>query len=565
VLPHALDVARHADGTPDFRVELVRVRRSGSEALAAYGSVDFRVVPVLGLDAARQAVSSEDIEPGDFAGGWLRLMVRDPGTGERTTLLPPVRVESNGISVFRLSAHLTAEAVSLLKRALMGGAVLVDAWAEMEVPGIAPRLPVVVELRTSVLDRALEGLQHEGMVARADVVGALTRPDVLAAVPGGIDRVDLAEAVADRLRTLRAILVPSPKSDASEWWRLESMSPDAALRWDLSEPAAAVRMTVLRFDPIGLVRRATAAGGLERLVTERELTEFSTGFVPVSTTANLPQVRSAVLTCGVDIVAEPALPHRKHVVRETIEFAPPEDRGDVVLRLSPAEPPDYDVEPWVLLRTLAGPRLFRSPRRRHRGSDLRLAASDFAVRWIPVSGSAQLLREGAVTVSAHWDGQMQTIALARERPSDTLAVPAGAEGLRLEVAIRKGERVLRAPVATLERSFLDLTLFKEFGSHTVDVNIDFADAPDVLALDLRAEGDPETSAVTLSFSTSRPQRTWTWFAASPFAPGYCYRLFRSTPPPHPWSAPQPPFAPLRLIARNLAAAADASPAVEGVP
>ena len=47
-LPHTLDVARQADGIPDFHLELVRLRRSAGE-LTGYGTLDVRVTPVLDL------------------------------------------------------------------------------------------------------------------------------------------------------------------------------------------------------------------------------------------------------------------------------------------------------------------------------------------------------------------------------------------------------------------------------------------------------------------------------------------------------------------------------------
>src|SRR5262245_15794477 len=83
-LPHSLDVARRADGAPDFHLDLVRLRQSADGALIGYGIVDLRVAPVLDLKAARDAVSTGDVSTGAFGGGWLRLMVTDAGSASTT-------------------------------------------------------------------------------------------------------------------------------------------------------------------------------------------------------------------------------------------------------------------------------------------------------------------------------------------------------------------------------------------------------------------------------------------------------------------------------------------------
>src|SRR4030095_8556371 len=134
----------------------------------------------------------------------------------------------------------------------------------------------------------------------------------------------------------------------AEWWRLDLPPGDTEFRWDLREEVLATRVVQLRFDPVALVQGAVAHGGLDALINERELSDFATGFMPLVVTANIPDVRTPVLSCGVDIIGEPAPPHRLHTIHEALEFWPPEDRGDVLLRLSPGEPKSYVVETFVV-------------------------------------------------------------------------------------------------------------------------------------------------------------------------------------------------------------------------
>src|SRR5262245_53610794 len=102
-LPHTLDVARQADGLPDFHLELARLRRSAGGDLTGYGTLDVRVAPVLDLAAARGAVGGADVSAGSFAGGWLRLLTKDAGRAAPTMTLPPVRIGSNGLGVIRMA------------------------------------------------------------------------------------------------------------------------------------------------------------------------------------------------------------------------------------------------------------------------------------------------------------------------------------------------------------------------------------------------------------------------------------------------------------------------------
>jgi hypothetical protein len=553
-LPHALDVGHRIDNTPDFRIDLIRAREAASGELSGHGVVDFRVTPVTDLEAARQAVPGDSVIEGAFSGGWVRLLVHEPDHADRTLVLAPTRIASNGLGAVRLAAQLTLEGAVLLKRALLDEAVLVDTWAEMEVSGVSPRFPFVARLAAADLVAALTGLQQDGLVERAAVVDALTSMPMMAELPDGLSPFAVADAVADRFRNLAATQVPSPATRLAEWWRLDLPPGDTELRWDLSEEVLATRVVQLRFNPVALVRGAVAHGGLDALINERELSGFATGFTPLVVTANIPEVRTPVLSCGVDIIAEPAPPHRMHTIHEAVEFVPPADRGDLLLRLSPGEPKSYVVETFVVASLTNSVQEWRSPPRPATG-DLRLTIDDFAARWLPVSATPQLLAEGALLVTAKWNGHTLATTLTARQPRDTLVTPRDAAVVDFSVELRATNGVLRTPVTTRDLFFLDLPLFAEFGSHTVDIRVEFEDdSPDVIALDLAPQSELE-SVLTVSFTRSRPTRVYTWFARSPFAPGYCYRLFHSGLTPRPWSSPQSAFAPLQLAARQLREAA----------
>jgi hypothetical protein len=551
-IPGALTLARRPDGTPDFQLDLVRDRLASDTARAGYGIVDCRLAPAVDLVAARRATGG-DVVDGAVGHGWLRMICSDPGASERTLLLlPPMRVTSSGVGTMRLVGRVTPLGASLLKQALLRGTVLVEAWAEMEIGGVAPRHPLTVSIDASRLRAALASRMREGLVARASVVAALSAPDVIGPLPEGLDRLDVAEAVADRLRTSCATHVPAPLDDMTEWWNLDLRAGDTRLHWDLTIPTEAVRIHTVRFNPLDALRTSDgdAAAGLASSIVERDLPELDTGFERVVVSANLPPVRSRLLGCGAEMSMKAAPPHRMHAIRETVEFQAPVDRGELALRLVPGESRACAVATFAFLETSSGVHEYRAPSLAHPGGDVSLGAADFAVRLVPVACTEQLVAAGSVTVTARWDGDSQSLALSPARREDTFTLPPQVTGVEYELSLAAGSSTVRARVPEADLRFLDRPLFREYGTQTVDVTVNFEDALQVIAVDFVPEGGEDADVVTLTFTPSRPSRTWTWFAASPFACGFRYRLFQSGTP-RAWSAPQSAFAALRLTAREL--------------
>src|SRR6185503_14540123 len=102
------------------------------------------------------------------------------------------------------------------------------------------------------------------------------------------------------------------------------------------------------------------------------LPEFDTGFNTIYVTANLPEARSPVLSCGVDVVADPAPPHRMQAIRETVEFVAPDDGGEISMRFAPGETRRCSFETFLVVETSGGVTEWRAPRKAHAGGDLRL-------------------------------------------------------------------------------------------------------------------------------------------------------------------------------------------------
>lgn len=548
-LPRTMEIGRRADGSPDFQIDLVRARDA---SLAGYGAIDFRAVPAVALGDVQRAVDTTDVRVGEFGSGWLRLLIREPGRQTATRVVPPIAIASNGLGAFRLAATLTADAASLLKNALLQGLVLAEAWAEMRVDGIAPRVAGTVDVDGDRLRRALPPMTSANAIRRSDVVAALVKPGVVSGLPAASDPVDATEAIADRLRVLAGTFVPSPDTDVTEWWQLTLGAGETRLRWDLREAVAATRIQTLRFDPFALVRQALERGGLDRLIATREVIDLRTGDVPVLVTANLPDTRTPILSCGVDLDAPARLPDRPAAIRETVELVAPLDRQEVVLRFSANEAAEYGIQTFAIVQTAGGLREWRSTRDVRAGRDLRLTTDDFDMRFIPVTASPQLVEAGVVSVSAAWGGDSQVVLLG-DRRTDTLVVPRSATVVRCTCLLTRDGRTVTADVPLRDGALsVDLGLFREFGPHTVSIEVAFAPGSSLVALEVKPEAADDRAALVLSFTPVSSVRQFTWLAASPFAPGFRFRPYRTSGALSAWSDPQSAFDTLRLDAAAFA-------------
>lgn len=164
-----------------------------------------------------------------------------------------------------------------------------------------------------------------------------------------------------------------------------------------------------------------------------------------------------------------------------------------------------------------------------------------------------MLAEGTVLVTAHWGGESETVTLTQANPCDALVYNAAAQTVTFECLLKRAGGELKAAVPRPPVLSLDITVFPEYGPHSVQIEIDFAGSTNVVGLELTPEDQQDHPAATVMFTPDKPSRTWTWFAKSPFAPGYRYRVYQAGGAAREWSVPQSPFSALRLNARNLAA------------
>lgn len=535
VLPVGLRAGSRSDGSPDLTLELVRGPNpmSGPQP---YGVLDFRLETIVDLEqslqAARALNSRASVQAAPPESGWLRLRAG----GE--VLLPPSAMTGSGVGALRTVAKLSESGAALLHGALLKEALLVEAVGELVYSGVSPRVDAVVRFDPAVLLARLLIEAEDGIVAWDAMVAMFSGLPAELQVLGNVDglsRAAFGEAMADRVAKRFGRLVPAIQDDCRMCVKLTPSAP-GRFEWNLREPFLAQRLVPVMFDAFDAVRRAGVDGVVRRTVTQT----VQSGFVLAEVAANLPRERPGVLSCGAHLRAAPKLPWRPQAINETVEFTAPDDRARVLLRFAPNERTLVQVRTFVVLEEASGMRMLEGPEREVEGSEVRLTVDDFPVRFLPLMISPQLAELAEVEATV---GDV-SVRFSRGVVETTLVLP------------REVEPMVRWRVTSNEQQLvvdggqrLELPRFAGYGSHTVVIEVTFApDDPAVVALDLMPEASG--AVTTLAFTPTLARREWTWFAGSPFAPGYRYRVF-DVAGSRSWSPVQPPGAALQLDARRL--------------
>jgi hypothetical protein len=556
VLPDALTIARRGDGSPDFHLQLLRSANAVPPP-EPYGVLDFRVRPTWRIPDALALARAERpdamVEPIRFTGGYLRLVATADLPDVPAAAFAPVALAWNELGVARFILQAPLEAAVKIEGGIQASVLPMQAVAEMEYAGVAPRLPLRVRFDPAKLVDAIGAT-----IARDELERCFAHDQLPIEVVGARDAIpaeELTRALADRVRLRFGALIPSEKNDGLAWMRLQQQA-SGTFEWDLSEPLAVARPLVVMFDPFEAARAAVRDRGPDGVIDHLAVPALRTGEVDVSISANLPDTRVGVLVLGANLSAPPLLPKRPQAIRASVQLTPPQDMATTRLRFSPSEPVAYTVTPYAVVQTAdGGTQLYGAPLPKT-DARVHLNESDFPVRLVPVEAAAGLTAIAELSLSAsngvRW-------ALSPEQPATSVALAGDTPILfDVEARARQGDRVLRLTGLPARPLSLDLSSFREYGPHRIALAAVFAPGEQLIAIDLIAEGaeDLPANISVLAFTPAQPEREWSYFAASPFAPGYRYRLHAGPDEaPASWSEPQSPYAKLEVHSLEPAHAA----------
>lgn len=560
LLPNALDIAKRPDGSGDFHLGIVRPENPLLPP-KPHGMMDFRLQAVFPMEAGLALVRARQpgavLEQAVFRDGFVQLFPIGEFKGAPLPLFAPMPINFQGLGVARFFCDLDIDSALMVKGMLTANTAPLRAEAHLEIWGVAPRLPLQVNIDPSAFLQYLRSkATPDGRISRAALAAAFTNApsDAPWTVQGNMDQIDhtdFAECMADHVRSRFASLALPVQGESSPLLALPD--PDqfgtGTFLWDLNEPATTARIVSLDFDPLAAARELVASHGIDAVVSMDTVRKLQTGIVSLAVTANLPAMRQGVLSLGVTAKVPPKMPFRPQQINRTLELQEPGDSGSVQVQLSPKEQLAFTYQTFVILQDSGGIHRLQGDDTPHEGERLDLNIDDFPISFVPVEAADRLLAAGAVSGTLRYNNVHSNFSLTASQPRVALGVPRDASAT-LEFEFRSTDKahVLHLGPSPAGATHLDLSSFREYGPQTLEIRCAFADGTPLLAIDLLPEGVAEApnNITVMAMTPKSPQKQWTWFAASPFTPGYRYRLHRDEPGANPWSDVLSPFEPLLL-------------------
>jgi hypothetical protein len=542
VLPNEIDIGNTND-KPDFNLILVR----GQNPILPpkpHGILEFRLQPYYpfteALNTIRTEQSDATVQPVIFRAGFLRLYADEISDELRA----PIPLAWNGLTSARYGLTVSDLTAIELKGALNSNILKLMARAEMEMVGIAPRLPIRVRFDPAILlDYLATDAQRQ--IACEDITTFFRNNLSLLPIEviGDRSNPEFAETMTDWIRAHFGTFIASPNNDGRAYIKLASVSP-GQYEWDLSQPLQVYRTVILTLDPLASARRLVQEQGLSAVFQEAIVPSIPTGSWSIAVSANLPDRRPGVVSISVCLKAAPVLPHRPQARIVSSDLLPPNDSAKLLLRLSPNEPFNYTFSTTVVIQDVNGIQQLNSEDFPHKSDRLYIRPDQFAVNFILIDIARSLLSVAKVQGVYRWQEGEKSNAQSFELDHElALALPKTTANSTIELTAQSldSPQTLKIAPFPAKNCQIGLHSFREYGAHQISVECEFSEDLKVYAIELLPEDSADISV--LFFTPTQPVKTWSWFAKSPFKAGYRYRPRQDAAE---WSAVQSPFVPLKI-------------------
>jgi len=437
--------------------------------------------------------------------------------------------------------------------------LLLGARIEAWMPGVAPRLQVLVEFDPSKLLTALLTGRSDRLMSIPDIMSFFAAPAVASAAtftpaPDG-SAAQLAQIMTDRVVAAYGDPAPSPRATDPAFVQFRPMAQinTAVTRWDLNAPAYAIRPLVMSFDPVSGMHILNDPAVLAKMVRDISVPALTLGMYRVDLTASLPRSRVGLEAIGARVELAPNPPARPFSVSKTTLFVAPDDRGFLELALAPAEALAFSVTCFAVIGAGGFVKEYDSTPRQHTEAWIQLDADGFPLAFAIIVASSELLHlatiKGVLTYQVEARELQQPFELAAaddERVEVAVAAPAVATDVTMALTAvpLDGGSPVSLPIAAPGRIELDVNSFAGYGPHLVTVQgLLGAEAPP-LFIELVTEPDANSAEhppSKVALTSEQPTATWGYVATSPFRSGYCYRVAAAEgATPAAWSAPLSP-------------------------
>lgn len=551
--PEGLGIATSESGKPAFSLELVQGAQS-------YGVLDMTLVAGFRMEDALKLVRLKRpgaaVQRAQFTGGlfrWVPRLESDMPPG----FLDPKPIGWNGFGAHRFILKLSKDAAVLVRDALNNAAFILDATVDVEMEGVAPRVPVRVKFSSSEF---LRELRREGLLlSQEDVIRRFTND--LAGMPikvdGTLDPAShglFAEALTDRVRARLGRFAAAPSDDPAPHFSIpaEGEFPPTEFNWDLSEPMVVRRGFTLRMSPLEIARDFIKHNGAASVWRSTLVPPLPTGQHSITLLFNLAQGRAVnVPAAGATLKAPPMPPHRFQAATAAAEVRPPAFATSARLRLSPVEKLAYQCTTWAAVAHTSGVLKYEAAPFQSTEDLLNLGPDELPVRIIPVAADESLLNlatiEGTITCANDQQTLTVTFRLDDQTPAGFVAIPRRASDCQVSITAREkaGSGVLTLPLSDGEAVQLGLYSFREYGPQTTTITLPVPVGQPSVVLEVLPDGEPESERQLVVFTSRDQTKPCSWFAKSPFHPGFRYRKrTTSSAPSAAWSEVRLPFEPL---------------------
>lgn len=558
VIPDRLQIFLNHDGVPAFRLEAVRGITPFSKP-EPYGVFEIQLSPA---ELSEEIISqikgqwpTANLKTPVFNRGYLGLsLIGEEGESLSDELEIPVPLSQMPLSKMRFIRRTSMEYLGLLKDALHKELLMLRGFGFFSITGYSPRVPVTLNFNPAELTQHF--ISVSGVLINEITYSALEEyfSEPLSDLP--VELLSDSEQDSDQISEIltdwyihRFCTVQSPSvTDQDVHFLLnEDAESEGSFTWNLNEELAVVRHTFFTLDAIEEARRVVKDRGIDEVFTTRIVEPIKTGFLRVEVFHPFFQIPIGIRQIGIKILVSANAPLRPQAIQKTVVFDAGQDLHSVTLQFSPAEEQIYQVLPFAIYGDSSGTREILGDQFEISDQELVIEQEAYPLFFASFIYSVNLRSQASLVLTIRKKGEedlfFDPVLLTPEHPSTMVSVPlAESSDFECHITAKSLSTIeeVRAVIPILGDYKIDLTTFKEYGSHEVLLKMDVTDGKAV-GIDLipeSAELNP-SKITTVAFTVDKKEILWSWFSPSVFQSGFRYR-FHDTPG-NEWSEVQSPF------------------------
>lgn len=560
VIPNRLDIhaSSESDETPVFRFEAIRGITPFSKP-EPYGLFEIQLSPV---DISQEVMNTiqdkwqaSTVFTPDFSSGYLGLsLIANDGENLSDELESAVQLTHLPLSRLRFVRRVSMDYLKLVKEALHKELILLKAYGLFSVKGFSPTFPVTIAFNPEVLTQTLiNEMELDASAIRLSTLREFFEKP-LAELPVTVQAQEepeqnfltasLIDWYTNRFCTIKP---PTVNDDEVVFILNEDAKTSGSFTWDLSEPIVVERFNYFTFDALEAARRLLKERSVDELFTTTVVEPVPTGFLRIEVFHPFFQIPVGIRQVGIKLSAPPNPPLRPQAIHKTVVFDRGQGKKPVTLQFSSSEKPSYQVTPFAIYGDQEGTKEVLGELTETAEQELVVEQESFPFRFITFTCSANIMAQASLTLVLKKESQVEAlfkpVVLDSNKSSIMFALPKDdSSEFICDVAARDllTQEVVTTSIPILSDHKIDLSSFREYGSHEVTIQFDAPEGKTVGIDLLPAHLEPDSASITtIAFNNNRQVANWSWFSPSIFKAGFRYRFHGESNVT--WSEIQSPF------------------------